>query len=48
MKLVVFDIETTGTDKERDHIIQFSAVKYDKNDPKNYETYSTYIKPTGS
>ena len=47
MKLVVFDIETTGTDKERDHIIQFSAVKYDKNDPKNLETYSTYVKPTG-
>ena len=34
MKLVVFDIETTGTDKEKDHIIQFSAVKYDKNDEK--------------
>ena len=47
MKLVVFDIETTGLDKEKDHIIQFSAVKYDKNDPKNPETYSTYIKPTG-
>ena len=25
MKLVVFDIETTGLDKENDYIIQFSA-----------------------
>ena len=47
MKLVVFDIETTGTDKEKDHIIQFSAIKYDKYNPGNPETYSTYIKPTG-
>lgn len=47
MKLVVFDIETTGLDREKDQIIQFSAIKYDKLNPKNPETLSLYIKPTG-
>ena len=28
--LVVFDIETTGLDKKKDYIIQFSAIKYDR------------------
>lgn len=31
MKYVVFDLETTGLDKEVDQIIQFSAVKVDEN-----------------
>lgn len=48
MKLVIFDIETTGLDREKDFIIQFSAIKYDKHDPENIETYSTYIRPVGS
>lgn len=48
MKLVVFDIETTGLDKENAHIIQFSAIKYDKNNPDNVEVYETYIQPTGN
>ena len=48
MKLVVFDIETTGLDKENDHIIQFSAIKYDKNNPDNVEVYETYIQPLGN
>ena len=48
MKLVVFDIETTGLDREKDHIVQFSAVKYDSENPSNTETYTTYIQPEGS
>lgn len=48
MKLVVFDIETTGLDKDKDFIIQFSAIKYDKNNPDQLEKYDTYIKPSGA
>lgn len=48
MKLVVFDIETTGLDREKDHIVQFSAVKYDSENPTNTETYTTYVQPEGS
>ena len=31
MKYVAFDIETTGLDKTKDHIIQFAAVKFEFN-----------------
>lgn len=48
MKIVVFDIETTGLDKEKDHIIQFSAVKHDTENPGKKEIYETYIQPTGN
>lgn len=44
---VVYDLETTGVDKEKDFIIQFAAVKLDENlniiDEKNL-----YIQPEGS
>lgn len=44
---VVYDLETTGVDKEKDYIIQFAAVKVDENlniiDEKNL-----YIQPEGS
>ena len=29
MKIIVFDIETTGLDKVKDSIIQFAAIKFD-------------------
>lgn len=48
MKLVVFDIETTGLDKEKDHIIQFSAIKYDSENPDDVKTYTTYVQPEGA
>lgn len=46
--IVAFDIETTGLDKVKDHIIQISMVKFN---PKTYEvveTYNSYVKPIGS
>ncbi len=45
--LVVYDLETTGVDKEKDYIIQFAAVKVNKRgeiiDEKNL-----YIQPEGA
>lgn len=46
--IVVFDIETTGVDKKKDHIIQFSAIKYDRDNKRIIDEYNTYIKPYGS
>lgn len=28
-RIVTFDLETTGTDRQKDHIIQFAAIKYE-------------------
>lgn len=45
--IVSFDIETTGLNVENDHIIQFSAIKFD--DQYNIvETYDKYIQPYGN
>lgn len=46
--IVAFDIETTGVDKTRDHIIQISMVKFN---PETYEvidTYDSYVRPIGN
>lgn len=44
MKYVAFDIETTGLDKTKDHIIQFAAIKFDS---KLVDEISLYICPEG-
>lgn len=46
--IVAFDIETTGLDKSKDHIIQISMIKFN---PETYEvvdTYDSYIRPMGT
>lgn len=47
MKLVVFDIETTGLDRTKDQIIQFSAIKIDTETNKIVEEINEYIQPVG-
>ena len=44
---VAFDVETTGLDKSKDHIVQFSAIKFDDN-YNIIDTYNTYVKPFGN
>ena len=46
--LVVFDLETTGVDKEKDHIIQFAALKIDCNTNKIIDEMNEYIRPEGN
>ncbi len=46
--IVAFDIETTGLDKQRDHIIQISMVKFNPETYEVIETYDTYVKPIGN
>jgi len=48
MKLVVFDIETTGLDRTKDQIIQFSAIKIDTETNKIVEEINEYIQPVGN
>lgn len=43
-KIVVFDVETTGLDRERDQIIELGAVKIDNGNI--IERFSTFVKPT--
>lgn len=46
--IVAIDIETTGLDKNKDHVIQLSMIKFN---PETYEvldSYDTYIKPEGA
>lgn len=45
--LVVFDLETTGTDKKKDHIIQFAGLKIDKATKKIVDTKNIHIQPSG-
>ena len=50
MKYVAFDIETTGLDKTKDHIIQFAAVKFEFNlidEIQFIDEISLYIQPDG-
>ena len=44
--LVVFDVETTGVDKSKDHIIQFAAIKIV--DGKIVDEINEYIQPQGN
>lgn len=48
MILVIFDIETTGVDKQKDQIIQFAGIKIDTESNKIIEELNQYIRPTGS
>lgn len=46
--IVAFDIETTGLDKNKDHIIQLSMIKFNPETYDVIETYDSYIKPMGN
>ena len=48
MVLVIFDIETTGLDKVKDQIIQFSGLKIDTETNTILEEFNEYIQPTGN
>lgn len=45
-KIVIFDLETTGLDKTKDHIIQFAAIKMDGN--KLVDELNLKIRPEGN
>lgn len=45
--LVVYDLETTGLDKLKDQIIQFAAIKVDRESGKILESKNLYIQPVG-
>jgi DNA polymerase III epsilon subunit-like protein len=47
MKLVIFDLETTGLDKTKDQIIQFAGIKIDTETNKIEDELNLYICPTG-
>lgn len=46
--LVAYDVETTGLDRARDHIIQIAMVKYDWNAKKIIESKNFYVRPEGN
>ena len=48
MILVVFDLETTGLDRTKDQIIQFSGIKVDTETNIVLDSYDTYVQPVGS
>lgn len=45
--IVSFDIETTGLDKTKDYIIQFAAIKFDKQSGAILDELNLYIQPEG-
>ena len=45
--LVIPDIETTGLNKEKDYIIQFAALKVDRQTGNIIDSLNLYIKPAG-
>ena len=45
--IVVFDLETTGLDRSKDFIIQFGAIKIDRNTNKLIDSKNFYIQPNG-
>jgi len=45
--LVVFDIETTGLDRNKDYIIQFAGIKINRETNKVIEEKNIYIQPIG-
>lgn len=47
MILTIFDIETTGLDKQKDQIIQFAGIKIDTESNKIVENLNQYIQPIG-
>lgn len=46
--LVVFDLETTGLDRIKDQIIQFAAIKINRETNEIIDSKNLYIQPTGS
>lgn len=44
---VIFDLETTGLNKEKDQIIQFAAIKINKETNQIIDTKNLYIQPIG-
>ena len=48
MKIIVFDIETTGLDKVKDSIIQFAAIKFDTQTNRVIEEFTQLIRPCGN
>jgi len=46
--IVVFDLETTGLDKVKDQIIQFAAIKIDRDTNKLIDSKNLYIQPVGN
>ena len=46
--LVVFDLETTGVDRAKDHIIQIAALKIDRATNKIIAELNEYVRPEGS
>lgn len=44
---VTFDVESTGLDRKKDHIIQLSMVKFDLDTFDTIEEFNTYVRPTG-
>lgn len=45
--LVVYDLESTGLDRNKDRIVQIAAIKYDFNTKKILDSFNSYVKPTG-
>lgn len=48
MKLVIFDLETTGLDRTKDQIIQFAGIKIDTETHQIIEEMNEYIRPVGN
>ena len=48
MKLIIFDIETTGLDRTKDSIILFAGLKIDTDTNSILEDLNLYIRPVGS
>ena len=48
MILTVFDLETTGLDRTKDQIIQFSAIKINTETNEILKTLDLYIQPVGN
>ena len=47
MNIIVFDIETTGLNKNKDQIIQFSAINVNNESGEIIDTINEYIQPKG-
>lgn len=46
--IVIFDLETTGLDREKDYIIQFAGLKIDTDTNKIIDECNYYIQPDGN
>lgn len=46
--LIIYDLETTGLDKKKDQIIQFAAIKVDRQKHKILESKNIFIQPVGN